>query len=567
MAVKREILEIPSKMTAEEFWDLVGHDESTLIEFKEQLPKPSRLQDPLVAFSNHRGGAVLVGVSSTRPHEVLGTSWTQEHEERVQDMSRSTQPPMRVDISSTTVNGARVVFLQVEGLEKGWGQTSDGRVLVRAGPTNRALIGMELFRFLRDRASDPVEEDSIKDSAISDLDAKLARRYIETRLPGRRPATKRALADLGFLDDKGNLRLATLLAFGKHPQKHNRRFGVEVLRFEGSITGKPQLRDRAELEGPLPKLVEAADRRVYEEMRRDAVVRGLVREEVPEFPPVVVREALVNALVHRDYGARGAAVQVRIFDDALEVESPGTLPAYISVENLREAQYSRNPKIMDVMQRLRFVEEAGQGIDRMYAEMEDALLSPPEFEERSSSFLVRLRGTSVFAAEDRLWVGRFASLDLSADAKVAIVYARRHGGITNEDLRNLRGLDRDTSRRVLQDLVARGLLQAVGRGRGARYVLGDFARRQRSGRTIDNQLKVILKHARRQGSIVNSDVRGLLDVDRVTARELLYELVARGLLRPEGERRGRKYLPRSSGRDDNGSALASRGAALSLFDE
>jgi ATP-dependent DNA helicase RecG len=272
-----------------------------------------------------------------------------------------------------------------------------------------------------------------------------------------------------------------------------------------------------------------------------------VREEVPEFPPVAVREALVNAVGHRDYSARGSAVEVRLYDDALEVESPGTLPAWVTVDNIADAQYSRNELVMDGLQRLGLVEEAGQGIDRMIAEMEDALLDAPEFEERDTSFVVRLRGTSVFVAEDRLWISKFSDLELSADAKVAVVFARRNGAISNEDLRNLRALDRDTSRGVLQELVARGLLDSVGRGRGARYVLGSIARRASSEATLDEQLRTVLSHARRGGSIVNSDVRGLLDVERRDARAILYELVGRGLLRAEGERRGRRYFPQDSG--------------------
>ena len=199
---------------------------------------------------------------------------------------------------------------------------------------------------------------------------------------------------------------------------------------------------------------------------------------------------------------------------------------------------------MDGLQRLGLVEEAGQGIDRMFEAMEDALLDPPEFVERSATFLVRLRGTSVFTVEDRLWIERFADLALGADEKIALVYARRNGSITNEQLRSLRQqLDREASRRLLQGLVARGLLESLGRGRGVRYALGAIASRAGGAPTLDHQREVVLNHARRNGSVVNADVRGLLDVDRGVARELLYELVAQGLLRAEGERRGRRYLP------------------------
>ena len=531
-----------AQMTEAEFWSQVGDQESMVVEFKQQLPRPSRLQEPLVAFANSRGGTVIVGVSDRRPRQVVGVAWSQDLAEQIQDTASSTQPPLRVGVDHRVVGGRDVVFVEVPSVERGWVQTSDGRLLVRAGPTNRALVGHELLRFVRERAADPVEDEPVPEVGLDDLRHDLLRQFIRSRLGRSRVDLTSAARDLGLLTGSGQTRLATLLVFGRDPQERNRRFGIVVARFEGSVDGGASLRDRHELVGPLPSLVAEADRRIYEEMRRDAVVRGLVREEVPEYPPVALREALVNAVGHRDYSLRGTAVDVRLYDDAVEVESPGTLAGYVTVDNLREAQYSRNERIMDALQRLGLVEEAGQGIDRMIAEMEDALLAPPEFEERSASFVVRLRGGSVFAAEDRLWVSRFGRLDLSADAKVALGFARRWGNITNEQLRRLRPLDRQSSRLTLQDLVARGLLEAFGRGRGTGYRLSDAALQARATATLGEQLRTVLSHARRTGVVVNSDVRGLLGVDAGTARSILEELVLRGLLVAEGERRGRRYL-------------------------
>lgn len=529
-------------MTEAELWSLVGDQESMVVEFKQQLPRPSRLQEPLVAFANSRGGTVVVGVSDRRPRQVVGVRWSQDLAEQVQEAARSTQPPLRVEVSRGVVAGREVAFVDVSPVERGWIQTSDGRLLIRAGPTNRALLGHELLRFVRERAADPVEDEPVPGSGLDDLRHDLVRQFFRTRLGRSKVNLASTARDLGLLTTDGRVRLATLLVFGSNPQERHRRFGIVMVRFEGSVDGGAHLRDRHELVGPLPELVAGADRRIYDEMRRDAVVRGLVREEVPEYPPVALREALVNAVGHRDYSLRGAAVEVRLYHDAVEVESPGTLPGYVTVENLREAQYSRNERVMDALQRLGLVEEAGQGIDRMIAEMEDALLAPPEFEERSASFVVRFRGGSVFAAEDRLWVSRFGHLDLSADAKVALVFARRWGAITNEQLRRLRPLDRQASRTTLQDLVARGMLEAFGRGRGAGYRLSESAHRARTAATLGEQLRTVLNHARRTGVVVNSDVRGLLGVDAPTARSILEELVLRGLLVSEGERRGRRYL-------------------------
>lgn len=539
-----ESLSEPARRLSEQgFWDLVGRDETSRVEFKEQVPKASRLQEALVALANHRGGAIVVGVSGRRPHKLLGAEFSQDHVERVHEAARATQPPLAVEVERLDVDGSVVGWVSVSPLPTGWAQTSDGRLLVRAGPTNRALVGLDLLHFVQARAADPAEDRPVPQASLDDLDAPLLGRYLEARRGRAVPVSVRALEEIGLAAPGGSLRLATLLSFGRHPQALFRRLGIEVLRFEGAIGAQPQLRSRLDIEGHIPDLVGRADRRVYDEMRRDAVVRGLVREEVPEFPPVVVREALLNALAHRDYSIPGAAVQVRIYDDALEIESPGTLPAHVTVDNMRDAQYSRNERVMDVLQRLRLVEEAGQGIDRMYKEMEDALLAPPDFQERAHSFVVRLTGTSVFAAEDRLWIARLQNLGLTADAKIATVYARRHGSITNETLRGLRNLDRDASRALLQDLVARGVLELVGKGRGARYVLGPVAHEVPIHRSVGSELAVILHHARRNGSVVNEDVRGLLDVDRHVSRELLAELVARGHLIPYGNTRARYYVP------------------------
>jgi ATP-dependent DNA helicase RecG len=538
-------------MAQRQFWSQFGDQESMTIEFKQQIPRASRMQEPMVAFANSRGGTIVVGVSDRRPRQIMGVAWSQDLVEQVQEAARSTQPPLQIEVERRSVDGYDVACIQVAPLARGWVQTSDGRLLVRAGPTNRALVGDELLRFVRERAADPVEDEPVSAVGIDDLRPELLRQFLHARLGRSRVNLATSARDLGLTTADGRVRLATLLTFGKDPQRQNRRFGIVVSRFEGSVDSDARLRDKRELSGPLPVLVAHADQRIYDEMRRDAVVRGLVREEVPEYPPVALREALVNAVGHRDYSLRGAAVEVRLYDDAVEVESPGTLAGYVTVENLREAQYSRNERIMDALQRLGLVEEAGQGIDRMIAEMEDALLDPPQFEERSSSFVVRLRGGSVFAAEDRLWVSQFGRLELSADAMVVRVFARRTGAITNEQLRRLRPLDRETSRETLQDLVTRGLLEAFGRGRGTGYRLSELAMQARTTATLGEQLRAVLNHARRTGVVVNADVRGLLGVSAGEARSILEALVLRGLLRPEGERRGRRYLTTRQPEDEH----------------
>lgn len=300
----------PGRLLASEaeFWSDVGRDETPTVDFKERLPRPGRLQEPMAAFSNVRGGRIVVGVSEPLPRRVVGVDWGQAQEEQVQEAARSTQPPTSPRTTTLDVEGRIVAIIEVPAVERGWVHTSDGRLLVRAGPSNRALVGQELLRFVRERGSDPVEDVVVPGVSIDDLRMDLVRKYLRARLQKARFSIPTSLRDLGFTDQDGQVRLAAVLLFGKAPQSSNRRFGIVVSRFEGLAGGGARLRDRRQLEGPLPVLVADADRVIYDEMRRDAVVRGLVREEVPEFPPIAVREVLVNAVAHRDYSLRGTAV-------------------------------------------------------------------------------------------------------------------------------------------------------------------------------------------------------------------------------------------------------------------
>jgi ATP-dependent DNA helicase RecG len=164
-----------ASMTPDEFWSCFGDQESMTVQFKQQLQRGSRMQEPMVAFANSRGGTIVVGISDRRPRQILGVSWSQDLTEQVQEAARSTQPPLHIEVERRSIDGHDVACVQVPSLTRGWVQTSDGRLLVRAGPTNRALVGDELLRFVRERAADPVEDEPVPGVRLDDLRAELVR--------------------------------------------------------------------------------------------------------------------------------------------------------------------------------------------------------------------------------------------------------------------------------------------------------------------------------------------------------------------------------------------------------
>ena len=130
-----------------------------------------------------------------------------------------------------------------------------------------------------------------------------------------------------------------------------------------------------------------------------------------QYPPAVLREAVLNALAHRDYGLAGATVDVTIWDDRIEVQSPGSLPGHITTDNMRREHFSRNRRVMRVLKILNLVEEYGEGVDRMFNEMEARLMEPPHFSATASSVTVTLYNRSVLSIEDQAWLALLGHID------------------------------------------------------------------------------------------------------------------------------------------------------------
>lgn len=164
------------------FLDSVGELETDRLDFKEALPRCSKLQEPVVAFYNAKGGRILVGVTEGRPRRVVGIAWNQRAAERVEEVSRSTSPPIPIAVKHQEVGGRTVLILGVAPAESGWAHHSDGRLIVRAGPTNRTLVHQELTRFIRERGSEAFEEEAVRGVTLDDLRNDLLRKYIQARL-------------------------------------------------------------------------------------------------------------------------------------------------------------------------------------------------------------------------------------------------------------------------------------------------------------------------------------------------------------------------------------------------
>ena len=185
------------------------------------------------------------------------------------------------------------------------------------------------------------------------------------------------------------LTVAGALLFGRQPQRVLPTARMEFARFEGEVAGEIIL-DRKTVEGRLPQQLDQIESLLRLHLREAGVIRGFGPEVQAELPPEMLRESLTNALVHRDYSL-SAPVRVILFDDRLEIHSPGQLPNGVSVENVRAGIHvERNPIILSLMSKLGLMTRLGTGIVRIFRLAAERGLPEPKLEETSTEFVVTL---------------------------------------------------------------------------------------------------------------------------------------------------------------------------------
>jgi ATP-dependent DNA helicase RecG len=434
---------------------------------------PARIAETLVAFANGEGGTLVLGVDAEGR---LGDLYTDEEAaDALRAGERLCRPPVRTsDWRQEPVSGGIVVVVRVD--RSGELHTlADGRVLVRRGVENVPVEGPEIERLLASRSGGDYELEPVPGAAREDLDEDVIADYLERRQQRNPRHTilpkDRLLQQVGALTEERVPTVSGLLLFGKEPQLFLPQSRAIFVKFSDTGPRGPEgsfgYGRREEFLGPLPLIIDRAWRVIWEEMDKRAVVRGLQRQEETEYPSAAVREALVNAVAHRDYRITGRSIEIRMYTDRMEITSPGGLPAHITVDNLIEEHYSRNPRLVNGLYQWGYIEELGLGIDRMVEDMVKAGHPPPSFDAKSHRFTVTLYNTRDATRATQSW-----ETSMNERQMKALEWVQRNGSITNSDYRTLcPHVGPETLRLDLADMVARSILLKIGDKRGTRYIL------------------------------------------------------------------------------------------------
>jgi ATP-dependent DNA helicase RecG len=345
----------------------------------------------------------------------------------------------------------------------------DGRVFVRAGEATRAATADDINNLIQERikSDEHWERQPAVGMTPGDLDTaeiqKAIRQAVDAgRFDSSKTNTEDVLRNLNLVID-GRPIQAAVVAFGSQVLPWYPQCTLRIAKFRG-VT-KEEFVDQRKVSGHAFLLLEEANSFLGKHLSVSGTFEEgqLLRHDRPLYPILALREALVNALCHRDYSIAGGAVSLAIFDDRLEIGSTGTLPQGITVADLKRDHFSqpRNPLLADLFYRRGLIELWGRGTQGIVRLCVEAGCPEPQFDERAGEFVVRFLAPSYAAT--------VSGLDLS-DRQARILAAFRANPVRS--LREIReiidhNLSDSTIRNDLNRLRDMGLIEAVGVGRGA----------------------------------------------------------------------------------------------------
>ena len=534
---------------------LIRQGEDIDVEFKRAEVRARVLARPLVAMANTYGGWILVGVEDDGQVTGIGRRNMEPLLAAPASHCHPVSPPLpAVAVEVEDVFGETILAFYVHPGPAAY--STGGVTYVRDSdrdgkPCNRPLSPDETARLALSKGQVTFESVLERRASVADLDAKLVADYAGRRRPEE--SWEQLLLEEGLLclSDGQERRVpsnAAILLFGRNPTMFLGSCTVDVVRYEGTeqkVGTELNVIKRETFQGPLSEVLRAAFEFIRTQVRERSPLVGLTFESAPEYPEMAWQEAVVNAAGHRDYSILGSPVFVRLFDDRMEVESPGRIVPPNTMEALRAGRYihcSRNPQIVRVLKETGFMRGFAEGIRRMTQEMERHDLSPPQFSEPDHCFRVTLFNAPVFPPDTQVWLRQFDGLSLSNPQRRALAQVHRSDRITNSDYRRINQVSRENAQRDLRRLVESGVVQLRGRGASAHYVLS--ARYARALQLPLDSRQQVLDYVARSGSITNAECRRLLELSRAGARKLLQQLVVEGHLQMRGVRRGARYTLR-----------------------
>lgn len=451
-------------LSINEIKSLINSGEGFNLEFKVRIPnKIKEITEEICAFANAAGGTVLLGVDDN--NIIQGVTFTNAKRSALQNSINEITPTLHCNIYTTTIDEKEIVIIEVpSGANKPY--ILSGAIYVRQGPNSQKLTTVEEMRDFFQQA-DKIYFDEAPCNNINitqDITDENINEFRELASLTSSISNEQVFNNLKLITKEGFLKNGAALFFAQNPEQFFEKAVIRCIFFDG--LDKRYIIDDKIMTGTLYQQFLKAMIWLKSKLNIRYDIEGAgsqPRKELWEIPETVFKEAIINALAHRDYYDKGARISVEVFNDRIEVSNPGGLISGIPKNEFGKRSLSRNPLIFGLFERIRMVEQVGSGISRMRDLMLENNLTPPEF-NTEGIFTVTFRRPFDF----NKWVDKW--VDNLTDNRINIIKAiHKNNKVSKRELEEIVGISATAIDNNLNALKDCGLIERVGSAKGGHW--------------------------------------------------------------------------------------------------
>ncbi len=459
----------------------VSHEhENKYFDRKSAKIKPSDLAQHISAFANADGGTLVIGIDDkTLALEGINTYSEDKINEFINAPKQCCKPMPGfkeefLDITNAKGKPDRLLLLHIFESPNQLIRTTSDQTYLRIGDKSREMRGDDLRNLEYSKNTRHYEDEIHPDAKLTDLDPELIEQY-KDKIEATGIPTEQVMSSRGFLkevDGKQKLTNAAVLLFAKNIFQFYPNCRVRFVRYDGNYAGVGTsiniIKDYT-IEEPLLKIIDKTKEFIGMQLREFTALNVKTGrfDTVPEYPEFAWQEGIVNAVTHREYAMSGSYILVSMYDDRLEIESPGKLPSIVTVENIRNTRFSRNPRISRVLTELGWVKELNEGVKRIYSDMSQFFLDPPEYSEPGYEVKLILKNNIVMRTirqsrhvEKQLGGSLWEGMD-SLERQI-LTFLFNHGPATRTEITDFTQKSRNTVMNRLNLLIDADLVEATG---------------------------------------------------------------------------------------------------------
>ncbi|ELD8145172.1 winged helix-turn-helix transcriptional regulator, partial [Staphylococcus pseudintermedius] len=345
----------------------------------------------------------------------------------------------------------------------------DDSVYLRINDKSRKLTHNQITNLEYDRGSRRFEEELVEYSSIEDVDENLVSEF--KQLLDTNVDNEKLLKARGFMRE-GKLTVAGLLLFSNNINVYLPSARIRFMRYEGTKEesgARLNVVKDITFDKALPVAIREARAFINTQLREYTFLGKEGRfVTLPEYPEFAWFEGMINAIIHRRYDNQGDHIRIKMFDDRLEISSPGVLPASVTLENIKEERYSRNPKLAAALTQYKWVRESNEGVGRIFDEMKDYFLDDPVYSEPNNSSVQLTLKNNVVARKERE-TGRVSNIitpelfeSLNEQHELIVRHLYNQGELTASKIANIIQRSVPTARKRLKELEEMNIISTHG---------------------------------------------------------------------------------------------------------